>query len=173
MEITDLLTLTRWPSGIRVIVRREHPHPGAQLSLFEHRDGWRYQAFVTNTALGQVGFLEARHRAHAVLSRVEDRIRVAKDTGLSRFPSREYDINQAWLTLVAIAADLTAWLRLLALPPALASCEPKALRYRFLHMPARLTRGSRRRRLRMPATWPWVRDAVATFTNVLAIPMLT
>ena len=170
VEITDLLTLTRWPSGIRVIVRREHPHPGAQLSLFEHRDGWRYQAFVTNTALGQVGFLEARHRAHA---RVEDRIRVAKDTGLSRFPSREYDINQAWLTLVAIAADLTAWLRLLALPPALASCEPKALRYRFLHMPARLTRGSRRRRLRMPATWPWVRDAVATFTNVLAIPMLT
>ena len=170
VEITDLLTLTSWPSGIRVIVRREHPHPGAQLSLFEHRDGWRYQAFVTNTALGQVGFLEARHRAHA---RVEDRIRVAKDTGLSRFPSREYDINQAWLTLVAIAADLTAWLRLLALPPALASCEPKALRYRFLHMPARLTRGSRRRRLRMPATWPWVRDAVATFTNVLAIPMLT
>jgi len=67
VEITDLLTLTRWPSGIRVIVRREHPHPGAQLSLFEHRDGWRYQAFVTNTALGQVGFLEARHRAHAVL----------------------------------------------------------------------------------------------------------
>ena len=128
------------------------------------------QAFVTNTALGQVGFLEARHRAHA---RVEDRIRVAKDTGLSRFPSREYDINQAWLTLVAIAADLTAWLRLLALPPALASCEPKALRYPFLHMPARLTRGSRRRHLRMPATRPWVRDAVATFTNVLAIPMLT
>ena len=137
VEITDLPTLTRWPSGIRVIVRREHPHLGAQLSLIEHRDGWRYQAFVTNTALGQVGFLEARHRAHA---RVEDRIRVAKDTGLSRFPSREYDINQAWLTLVAIAADLTAWLRLLALPPALVSCEPKALQYRFLHIPARLTR---------------------------------
>jgi Transposase DDE domain group 1 len=67
VEITDLLTLTGWPSGIRVIVRREHPHPGAPLSLFEHRDGWRYQAFVTNTTTGQVGFLEARHRAHAVL----------------------------------------------------------------------------------------------------------
>ena len=66
VEITDLLTLTRWPSGIRVIVRREHPHLGAQLSLFEHRDGWRYQAFVTNTTTGQVGFLEARHRADAI-----------------------------------------------------------------------------------------------------------
>lgn len=173
VEITGLLPDTlreAWPAGMRVIVRREHPHPGAQLSLFEERDGWRYQAFVTNTTTGQVGFLEARHRAHA---RVEDRIRVAKDTGLNRFPSREYGINTAWLTLVAIAADLTAWLRLLALPEALKACEPKALRYRFLHVPARLTHGARRRQLRLPATWPWVKDAVATFTKVMAIPMRT
>ena len=170
VEITGLLTLSRWPAGMRVILRREHPHPGAPLSLFEHRDGWRYQAFITNTTTGQVGFLEARHRAHA---RVEDRIRVAKDTGLNRFPSREYAINQAWLTVVTIAADLTAWLRLIALPPALKDCEPKALRYRFLHIPARLTKGARRRHLRLPATWPWVTDAVATFTKVMAIPMLT
>jgi len=46
--------------------------PGAQLSLFEEVDGWRYQAFVTNTKPGQLAFFEARHRAHA---RVEDRIR--------------------------------------------------------------------------------------------------
>jgi hypothetical protein len=170
VEITGLLNLTKWPAGMRVIVRREHPHPGAQLSLFEERDGWRYQAFVTNTPTGQVGFLEARHRAHA---RVEDRIRVAKDTGLNRFPSREYAINQAWLTVVAVAADLLAWLRLIALPDALKACEPKALRYRFLHVPARLTKGGRRRHLRLPETWPWVKDAVATFTTVMAIPMLT
>ena len=173
VEITGLLPDTlreAWPTGMRVIVRREHPHPGAQLSLFEERDGWRYQAFVTNTATGQVGFLEARHRAHA---RVEDRIRVAKDTGLNRFPSREYGINTAWLTMVAIAADLTAWLRLLALPEALKTCDPKALRYRFLHVPARLIHGARRRNLRLPATWPWAKDAVATFTAVMAIPMRT
>ena len=96
---------------MRVILRREHPHPGAQLSLFEEADGWRYQAFATNTAVGQLAFLEARHRAHA---RVEDRIRHAKDTGLGRFPSREYKINQAWTMVVTLAADLTAWLRLLA-----------------------------------------------------------
>lgn len=110
---------------MRVIVRRERPHPGAQLSLFEENDGWRYQAFATNTTAGALQFLEARHRAHA---RVEDRIRHAKDTGLGRLPSREYKINQAWLAAVAIAADLTAWLRLLALSAALAACEPKALR---------------------------------------------
>ena len=170
VEITGLLPKAvrdRWPEAMRVIVRRERPHPGAQLSLFEERDGWRYQAFVTNTPTGQLAHLEARHRAHA---RVEDRIRHAKDSGLGRFPSREYAINTAWLTLVAVAADLTAWLRLLALPPELKTCEPKALRYRLLHVPARLTRGARRRRLRFPATWPWAAAVAATFTTILTIP---
>ena len=78
-EVAGLLDLRRWPAGMRVIVRRERPHPGAQLSLLEEADGWRYQAFATNTRAGQLAFLEARHRAHA---RVEDRIKAAKDTGL-------------------------------------------------------------------------------------------
>lgn len=153
-EVTGLLDLTRWPDGVRVIVRRERPHPGAQLSLFEEADGWRYQAFVTNTKVGQLAFLEARHRAHA---RVEDRIRHAKDSGMGRFPSREFAINQTWLALVAIAADLVAWTRLLAFTgdaKVLAACEPKALRYRLWHVPARLTHGQRQRRLRIPQTWP-------------------
>lgn len=169
-ELTGLLDLTTWPAGMRVIVRRERPHPGAQLSLFEEHDGWRYQAFVTNTPAGQLAFLEARHRAHA---RVEDRIRHAKDTGLGRFPSREFAINQVWLILVQIAADLTAWTRLLALTgdaQALARCEPKALRYRFLHVPARLTHSARRHRLRIPQSWPWAAAIVAVFANIAAIP---
>ena len=113
-ELTGLLAsrmLAKWPDGMRVIVRRERPHPGAQLSMFEEIDGWRYQAFVTNTITGQLQFLEARHRAHA---RVEDRIRHAKDTGLGRLPSREFALNQAWLVAVMIAADLVAWTRMLA-----------------------------------------------------------
>ncbi len=165
-ELTGPLNLSTWPDRMRVIVRRERPHPGAQLSIFEEVDGWRYQAFVTNTPTGQLAFLEARHRAHA---RVEDRIRHAKDTGLGRFPSRDFAINTAWLSAVAIAADLTAWLRLLALSGPLAKAEPKALRYRLLHVPARLTRSARRRHLR-PATWPWVDDLVAVFARIAAIP---
>ncbi len=172
-ELTGLIDpamMKKWPTGMRVIVRRERPHPGAQLSLFEERDGWRYQAFVTNTTRGQLAFLEARHRAHA---RVEDRIRHAKDTGLGRFPSREFTINQTWLTLVQIAADLTAWTRLLGCvgdAAVLAPCEPKALRYRFLHVPARLTHGQRRRRLKIPESWPWAAAVVAVFANIGAIP---
>lgn len=142
-------------------------HPGAQLSLFEQRDGWRYQAFATNTGTGQLAFLEARHRAHA---RVEDRIRHAKDAGLGRFPSREFAINQAWLAATTLAADLVAWLRLLALTGQLATAEPKAPRYRLLDVPARLTRSARRRHLRIPATSPWVHDIVAVFARIAAIP---
>jgi len=78
-EITTLLDLSGWPAGMRLIVRRERPHPGAQLSLFEEADGYRYQVVATNTGVGQLAFLEARHRAHAW---VEDRIRNAKDSGL-------------------------------------------------------------------------------------------
>jgi len=166
-ELTGLLDLSRWPAGMRVLVRRERPHPGAQLSLFEERDGHRYQAMATNTTVGQLAFLEARHRAHA---RVEDRIRHAKDSGLGRFPSREFAINMAWTVITAIAADLVAWLRLLALTPDLAACEPKALRYRILHVPARLTQSSRRRRLRLPVTWPWATAIVAAFQRITALP---
>ncbi len=167
-----MLDLSTWPDGMRVIIRREHPHPGAALSLFEEADGWRYQAVATNTPLatgGQVAFLEARHRAHA---RVETRIRHAKDTGIGRFPSREYAINQAWLIATSIAADLIAWLRLLALPEKLKACEPKALRYRFLHVPARLTHGARQRHLRFPATWPWADDVLAVFTAIRGLTPL-
>jgi hypothetical protein len=167
-ELTGLLNVSGWPAGMRVIVRRERPHPGAQLSIFEEADGWRYQAFVTNSDTGQLAFLEARHRAHA---RVEDRIRHAKDSGLGRFPSRDFAINTAWLTAVAIAADLTAWLRLLTLTGPLANAEPKALRYRLLHVPARLTRTARRRHLRIPKTWPWANDIVAVFARIAAIPL--
>jgi hypothetical protein len=167
VEITNLLDLTGWPAGMRLIVRRERPHPGAQLSLFEEADGWRYQVVATNTAVGQLAFLEARHRAHA---RVEDRIRNAKDSGLGRFPSRDFAINTAWAQLVAISADLIAWLRLLALTPQLAKCEPKALRYRLLHVPAKLTNSGRRRRLRIPANWPWAAAIASVFAKVAAIP---
>jgi hypothetical protein len=166
-EARGLIDITGWPEDMRVIVRRERPHPGAQLSLFEAADGWRYQAFATNTQTGQLAFLEARHRAHA---RVEDHIRHAKDTGLGRFPSREFAINSAWAQLAAIAADLTAWLRLLALGADLATAEPKKLRYRLLHIPGRLVRSGRRRRVRLPDHWPWITQLLTALTKINALP---
>jgi hypothetical protein len=177
VELTGLLreqpaalggdALKAWPAGMRVIVRRERPHPGAQLSLFEEADGYRYQLFATNTVLqsgrlGQIAFLEARHRAHA---RVEDNIRTGKNTGLGHLPSVSFEINQAWCLAAGMACDLLAWLRLLCLTGELAKAEPKTLRYRLLHVAARLVRGQRKRKIRIPPAWPWadqLRDALST-----------
>ena len=146
MEVTALLDLSRWHTtcpGMRVIVRRELPHPGATLDAFEIRDGYRYQAFTTNTSRGQISLLEARHRAHA---RVEDRIRTGKDTGLGHLPSRHEHINAVWVELALIAADLLALAQTMLLTdePELHRAEPKTLRYRLLHTAARITRGQRR-----------------------------
>ena len=171
-ELTGLLpsgTLTDYPAGTRVLVRRERPHPGAQLDAFEERDGWRYQCFTTDTQLGQLAFLDARHRAHA---RVEDRIRTGKDTGLGRFPSRTFTINAAWLTAVMLAVDLLAWAQTILLHdhPALRRAEPKTLRYRLLHVAGRLAHGGRRLRLRLDRHWPWAVALAAAFDRCAALP---
>jgi hypothetical protein len=170
-EITRVLpavALIDYPAGTRVIVRRERPHPGAQLDAFEERDGWRYTAFATDTAFGQLAHLDARHRAHA---RVEDRIRTAKDTGLDHFPSRSFAINGAWLTVVMLAVDLIAWTQHLLLHRHLAKAEPKTLRYRLLHVAGRLTRGQRRLWLRIQRSWPWAHDLAAAFARLAALPV--
>jgi hypothetical protein len=168
-ELTGMLpdpTGAGWPDGMRIIVRRERPHPGAQLT-FSDRHGYRFQAFATDTQVGQLAHLEARHRAHA---RVEDRIRNAKDTGLGRFPSRQFNVNAAWLELALLAADLIAWTQTTLLDGELARCEPKALRYRLLHVAARLTRGQRRLWLRIAEHWPWRHQLAAAFARLAALP---
>ena len=156
-EVTDLLDLQRqgWPVGMRVIVRRERPHPGAQLRITD-ANGWRITAFATNTRPGGLGTqlpdLELRHRRRA---RAEDRIRSAKDTGLTNLPLHDFAQNQIWCAIVALACELLAWLQLLALPGSDARrWEHKRLRLRLLSIPARLVRRARRTHLRLAST-PW------------------
>ena len=161
--------LRDYPAGTRIIVRRERPHPGAQLDLIETRDGWRYTCFATDTPAGQYAFLDARHRAHA---RVEDRIRTGKDTGIGRFPSNRFAINQAWLTCALIGIDLLAWTQTLLLHDQrdLARAEPKTLRYRLLHVAARLVHGGRRQRLKIDRNWRWAHALAVAFERLHALP---
>lgn len=162
-EATGLVNLSTWPAGTRLILRKERPHPGAQLR-FTDADGMRVTAFITDTAPGvipgQVAGLELRHRQHA---RVEDRIREAKAAGLANLPCHGFDPNAAWLEVVLAAADLVAWAKLIGFAdaPELARCEINTFRYRVLHTAARITRGSRQLRLRIDATWRWA-TAIAT-----------
>jgi len=165
-EITHLLDLGTWPSGSRVIVRRERPHPGAQLSFTDH-DGHRFQAILTDQAGTEIAAIERRHRARA---RVEDQIRDDKDTGLQKLPFRSFDMNAVWLELVLIAHDLLAWTKALLLSGELSRCEPKRLRYRLLHVAARLAFSGRRARLRLQASWPWAEALAAAFARLRALP---
>src|SRR5271156_1410031 len=156
-EATHLVDLSAWPVGTRLILRKERPHPGAQLR-FTDSDGLRVTAFITDTAPGvvpgQLAGLELRHRQHA---RVEDRIREAKATGLRNLPCHRFEANAAWLEIILAATDLVAWTKLISFTeePGLAKCEIGTFRYRVRHAAARITRGARQIRLRIDATWRW------------------
>jgi len=168
-ELTDLLDLSDWPAGIRVIARKERPHPGAQLRLTDI-DGHRITAFATNTRGGQLPDLELRHRRRA---RAEDRIRNAKDTGLANLPLHDFDQNRIWCAMVGLAVELTAWTQLLALTGHDARrWEPKRLRYRIFTIPAQLARTGRRSLLHLAARSPWAGLAAAAIyrLQILAAP---
>jgi Transposase DDE domain group 1 len=161
-ELTGLLDLTSWPEGMRVIVRKERPHPGAQLR-FTDIGGHRFTAFATGTRRGQLADLELRHRRRA---RCEDRIRAAKDTGLRNLPLHGFNQNQIWCELVAMASELTAWMQMLALDGPARAWEPKRLRLRLFSAAGRIARGGRRLRLRIAATWPWAAHLTTAITRL-------
>ncbi len=169
-EATDLLDLANWPAGTRLILRKERPHPGAQLR-FTDTDGHRITGFLTDTPdgviAGQLAGLELRHRQHA---RVEDRIRQAKATGLRNLPFNAFDANAAWLEITMAATDLITWAKLIGFAdaPDLARCEIDSFRYRVLHVAARITRGARQIRLRIDATWRWAQVITTAWTRIRA-----
>jgi hypothetical protein len=165
-ELTDHLDLTSWPAGVRVIVRRERPHPGAQFSFTDH-DGYRFQAILTDQTGPDIAVLERRHRQRA---RVEDRIRDDKDTGLSKLPFQSFAMNEVWVQIVMLAHDLIIWTQALALHGELAAAQPKQLRYRLLHIAGRLAFSARQAKLHLPSAWPWATALVAAFQKLAALP---
>jgi hypothetical protein len=165
-QITELhgVTLARMPAGTRIIVRREQPHQGAQLRLWDH-DGWRHQVLLTNSA-GNARRLEMRHRRHA---EVENRIRNLKDCGLERMPFTSFAANAAWMEMVLTAADLLVWSQQLLLTGELAIAEPRTLRYRLLHVAGRIVHRARHVWLRLPDHWPWSSDLLAAYQRLATI----
>jgi hypothetical protein len=169
-EATDLVDLSAWPDGTRLILRKERPHPGAQLR-FTDSDGHRVTGFITDTpdgvVPGQLAGLELRHRQHA---RVEDRIRQAKATGLRNLPFNSFDANKAWLEIIMAATDLVAWAKLIGFAdhPDLARCEIHTFRYRVLHVAARITRSARQQWLRIDSTWRWAKAIETAWHRIRA-----
>lgn len=154
---------------MRVIVRKERPHPGAQLR-FTDADGLRLTAFATNTPRGQLADLELRHRRRA---RAEDRIRAAKATGLINLPLHGYAHNRIWVAIVALALELTAWTQMLALTDHEARrWEPKSLRLRLFSVAGRIARHARQVHLRLARHAPWAELILTACQRLNNLPRL-
>jgi hypothetical protein len=166
-ELSDRLDLSAWPEGTRLIVRRERPHPGAQFQVFDS-EGYRHTAFITDQEDVDIAVLELRHRRHA---RVEDSIRIAKETGMRNLPFAAFEHNQAWLEISLLAQALLRWSALLCLKGELALAEPKRVRQRLLHVAGRVVHSSRRTTLRLPRSWPWAEALAAAFARLRALPV--
>ncbi|MFR0357408.1 IS1380 family transposase [Streptomyces sediminimaris] len=158
--------LKGWPRGMRLIVRKERPHPGAQLRLTD-ADGMRLTCFATNTRHTPIAQLELRHRQRA---RAEDRIRAARATGLRNLPLHDAAQNRIWLEIVQIALDLLAWMPMLALTGQTRRWEPRRLRLRLFSAAAQLVTTGRRRILRLARHWPWTGLITEALQRLAALP---
>ncbi|MER6694777.1 IS1380 family transposase [Streptomyces minutiscleroticus] len=164
-ELTGKL-LDGWPKGMRLIVRKERPHPGAQLRITD-AEGMRITCFATNTAGRPIAELELRHRLRA---RAEDRIRAARATGLRNLPLHRAAQNKVWLQIVQIALDLLAWMPMLALTGTARLWEPRRLRFRLFSAAAQLVTTGRRRILRLTRHWPWTGEITAALARLALLP---
>jgi hypothetical protein len=142
--------LDGWPKGMRLIVRKERPHLGAQLRITD-ADGMRITCLATNATGRPTAELEHRHRLRA---RAEDRIRAARATGLRNLPLHDTAQNRVWLEIVPIALDLLAWMPMLALNGKARLWEPAACGSACSARPAGSSPPAAARSSASPATGP-------------------
>jgi Transposase DDE domain group 1 len=161
VELTDFVNLDAWPEATRLIVRRERPHPGAQLSLFDTVEGFRHTAFITNQPDADIAGLELRQRQRA---RAENVIRDAKATGLANLPFDDVVNNDVWMQLCFTANDLLAWSQRLGCTGQLRRATPKTIRHRLLHIAARITPTARR--LHLDRHWPWTQTLLDAINRI-------
>ncbi|MET8416472.1 transposase [Streptomyces sp. NPDC005134] len=180
-ELTGLSEREGLSEGLRLIVRRVKPSSRhlKNLTDFEKKTGFNYSIVAINIrkmtripGSHQVQWLDALHRNHAV---VEDRVRTNKAMGLHNLPSKTWTVKASWMLAASTAADLDAWLRLLALhdQAGLADAEPDTMSFRIYHLPARLAAHARRWHLRLDPTWPWTHAFTTAWKHLTDLPTVT
>jgi hypothetical protein len=181
-EVTHLMSRAgNWPDGLRWIARRVKPSRRhlRNLTDYEKKTGWKYSITCTNipgTGIAGVPgshhpqYIDTVHREHAVVETAG--VRTAKAMGLRNLPSKTWQVNCGWVIAANIAADLTAWTRLLGFGdhPDLHEADPDTLRYRVWHIPARLARHARERILKISPSWPWKDAFLACWHRLCALP---
>jgi hypothetical protein len=181
-EITHLMSRAgNWPGGLRWIARRVKPsrRQMPNLTAYEKKTGLRYSITCTNIPLTGIGgvpgshhpqYIDVTHREHAVVE--TGGVRTAKTMGLRNLPSKSWQVNRGWVIAANIAADLTAWTRLLGFHDHgdLSEAHPDTLRYRIWHIPARLACHARQRLLKISPDWPWKEAFLACWQRLCALP---
>ena len=148
------------------LVARRTKLIGKQAELF---DSWRYHAFITDRD-GTADFLDADHRHHAV---VELAIRDLKEgAGMAHCPSGDFNANAAWVVLSTIAHNMIRWLASLGLDHS-GPVVAKTIRRKYITVPGRLTRRSRRTQLHLPTAWPWATEWTECFDRLQSLTMQT
>jgi hypothetical protein len=181
-EITGLMSRAEnWPDGLRWIARRVKPSRRhmRNLTAYERKTGWKYS--ITCTSIPEAGipgvpgshhaqWIDALHRDHATVE--TGGVRTAKAMGLRNLPSKSWQVNAGWVLAANIAADLTAWTRLLGHhdDEELRNADPDTLRYRIWHLPARLSRHARHRVLALSPDWPWTGAFLTCWNRLRALP---
>ena len=181
-EVTGLMSRAgNWPDGLRWIARRVKPSRRhlKNLTDYERETGWKYSITCTNVPDSGISgvpgshhpqYLDTVHREHAVVE--TGGVRTAKAMGLRNLPSKTWRVNAGWVIAANIAADLTAWTRLLGChdDEELRDAAPDTLRYRLWHIPARVARHSRERILKISPDWPWKDAFLTCWQRLCALP---
>ncbi|MDQ4133235.1 MAG: IS1380 family transposase [Actinomycetota bacterium] len=167
-----VITMGKWTTErqVRLIVRRQRTRAGDQLS-FDDLDGWRFQAVITNVPawLATAAQVEHHHRRRGGVP--EEAIRQLKhDFGLNHAPVANFFGNWLWWHAAALAYNTARWLRVLALPSALARCRGKRLRLSFLNVAARVVTHGRRLVLRLPRAYTYAAAFIEALTRIRALP---
>jgi hypothetical protein len=170
-ELTGMLpdlTAAVWPERMRMIVRRERPQSRRPAVLHRHQrlavPGLRHRHPDRATRRAGGPAPRPRHR------RGPHPLRQTHRAGTLPVPTVRDQRRLAQLALTA--CDLIAWTQTILLHGDLARCEPKTLRYRLLHVAARITRGGRRVFVRIAAHWPWRHELAAAFARLAALQPL-
>ena len=164
-ELTGVLDLAGWPRGMRVIARKERPHPGAQLRITDI-DGHRVTCFATSTKGGQLADLELRHRRRA---RCEDRSAAPRTPACGTCRCTASPRTRSGPRSSPWPATCSPGLQCSPSTGPARRWEPKRLRLRLFSAAGRLVRGSRRLRLRLSAGWPWAPDITTAISRLDAL----
>jgi hypothetical protein len=154
----------RWKVTARLLVRRVPDERKTTVDdqgmLFQV---WRYHAVFTDSPFVLVQ-AEEQHRAHAI---VEQLFAELIDGPLAHLPSGKFNANNAWLTCIGIAHNLTRAIGVLA---GMGLARARTIRRRLITVAGSIARHARTTTLHMPEYWPWQHQWLRLWAAVHAPP---